>query len=60
MKLVRDMKPTTFTLFKRQCKIYQLLRFIILDLKILKAVMFPPHHDKTQTNQETNTQNKSV
>lgn len=43
MELVREMKPTKRTLFVRQCKIYQLIRFLSLNIKILKVALFPPH-----------------
>ncbi|MBO8171382.1 MAG: hypothetical protein H0Z33_05745 [Bacillaceae bacterium] len=44
MQRITDMKPTARTLFIRQCKIIQLIRFIVLNLKILKTALFPPHH----------------
>ena len=46
MQLSRDMKPTKRTHLIRQCKIYQLIRFVYLDLKILKVALFPPGHSK--------------
>ncbi len=32
------MRPTKLDRFKMQCKLYQFWRFIVLNLKILKAV----------------------
>ncbi len=32
------MRPSKFDKFKMKCKIYQFWRFIVLNLKILKAV----------------------
>lgn len=36
------MKPTKFTLFTRRCVLYQFLRFISLNVQILKTALFPP------------------
>ncbi len=46
MQLIKDMKPTARTRFIRQCKIYQLFRFIVLNIRILKTALFPPHNYK--------------
>ncbi len=32
------MRPTQLDRFKMKCKIYQVWRFVVLNLKILKAV----------------------
>ncbi|KEF37445.1 hypothetical protein M670_03252 [Schinkia azotoformans MEV2011] len=46
MQLINEMKPTRRTLFIRQCKIYQLFRFLSLTLKVLKVALFPPHDSR--------------
>lgn len=43
MQLSTEMKPTKRTLFIRQCKIYQFIRFVVLNVSIAKAALFPPH-----------------
>ncbi|WP_017754407.1 hypothetical protein [Calidifontibacillus oryziterrae] len=43
MELIKEMKPTKRTLFARQCKSYQFIRFVSLNLRILKIALFPPH-----------------
>ncbi|MCL6574607.1 MULTISPECIES: hypothetical protein [Kyrpidia] len=42
MELIKTMKPTRRTLFLRKCKIVQFIRFIALNLRILKTAWFPP------------------
>ncbi len=42
MQKTNEMMPTKRTLFARQFKLYQLFRFAMLGLKILKVVHFPP------------------
>ncbi len=37
------MRPTSFQKALMRCRIYQFWRFIVLNIKILKAV----HHEKT-------------
>jgi hypothetical protein len=37
------MRPTSFQKALMHCRIYQFWRFIVLNIKILKAV----HHEKT-------------
>lgn len=44
MQLSTEMKPTKRTKFIRQCKPFQLIRFVSLNISILKAALFPPKH----------------
>ncbi len=44
MELSKEMKPTLRTRLARQCVLYQFVRFVTLNLKIVKVALFPPKH----------------
>ncbi|WP_035099874.1 hypothetical protein [Aneurinibacillus terranovensis] len=52
MKLLKEMKPTRGTLFWRKCKILQIIKFIYLNIRILKIALFPPKHTETHSSQK--------
>lgn len=39
-----EMRPTKRTLFFRKCFSFQFLLFVGLNVKIVKAALFPPKH----------------